>query len=234
MTSSGAFRPFFAARSPTAIRPRSSTAPSPCSSRRWRRRSWGRRRSRAHVLSAPGRIGSFEPPLSLREIRRGMSGAQSRSVMATSAPSSPKADTDARSVPSWSSITSIPTRSEAQPVRSRPGVRPPQLLEGARWRVEHIADAWATRPVMPEAGRNAGDPDATTSPDPPEPGRAATQSTGPDLVASRRFAPRTGCPGDPTRRPRTRPGRRGARAAPPARRKRARLRGPPRAPRPSR
>src|SRR5260221_5087381 len=73
--------------------------------------------------------------------------------------------------------------SASQPVRSRPGVRPPQLLEGARWRVEHIADAWATRPVMPEAGRTALDPDATTSPDPPEPRRAATQSTGPDLVA---------------------------------------------------
>jgi hypothetical protein len=67
-------------------------------------------RSRGHVLSAPGRIGSG--------ISRAMSSARSRNVMAANAPSSPRADTDARSARSWSSITSCPTRWEDWP-RSR-------------------------------------------------------------------------------------------------------------------
>ena len=111
-TSCGAFRPFSAARSRTAIPARSSTARSPCSSRRSRRRSSGRRRSRGRArLSVPGRIGS----LRMRRHRfarhpRATSSARPGSATATSAPSSARTDGDAPSARSWSSITSGPTR----------------------------------------------------------------------------------------------------------------------------
>jgi len=110
-----AFKPFSAARSRTAIPRRSSIAPSPCSSRKWRKLSSGPPPSRAQVLSAPGRIGSFERLSSLRGIPRGMSSARPGGVTAGSAPSSPETDTDARSARSWSSITSCPMRREDWP-----------------------------------------------------------------------------------------------------------------------
>jgi hypothetical protein len=119
----GAFRLFSAGRFRTAIRERSSTAPSPCSSRKWRKPSSGQPRSRGRGLSAPGRIGSFAHPLSLRGISRGTSSVGSRSVMAGSAPSSPETDTDARSARSWSSITSCRMRREdGPPSRTSPFV----------------------------------------------------------------------------------------------------------------
>ena len=114
-TSYAAFRRFSAARSRTAIRAQSSTAPSPCSSRRSRRRSLGRRQSRGHVRSAPGRIGRFEHPSSRRGIHRGTSGARSSDATAANVPSSPETDTGAPSARSWSSTTSCPTRWEVWP-----------------------------------------------------------------------------------------------------------------------
>src|SRR5712691_3243277 len=109
-------RRFSAARSPTAIRARSSTAPSRCCSRRPRRRSWRRQPSRGQTgLSVPGRIRKSANPACPPAMYRGRSSARSGGATLASAPSCPPPDGDARSGRSWISTTSSPMRCRGRP-----------------------------------------------------------------------------------------------------------------------
>jgi hypothetical protein len=115
-TSCGAFRPFSVARSRMAIRARSSTARSPSFSRGSRRRSSARRPNRERRrLSVPGRIVRSRAAGSPRVTQRATSSDRHGGTMEANAPSSARMDADAPSAPSWSSITSGPTRWEVRP-----------------------------------------------------------------------------------------------------------------------